>query len=62
MTTADDIIRILGLVPHPEGGHYREIYRDVPDHGGRGSMSSIYFLLRAGERSHWHRFAMMGKS
>jgi len=53
--TGDDIIRILGLVPHPEGGHYREIYRDAPADGSRGLVTSIYFLLRAGERSHWHR-------
>lgn len=53
--TGDDVIRILGLEPHPEGGHYREVYQHVPADGGRGSMNSIYFLLRAGERSHWHR-------
>ena len=56
MTSADDIIRILGLTPHQEGGNYRENYRDVPTNGSRGSVSSIYFMLRAGERSHWHRF------
>ena len=58
MTSAsDDIIRILGLTSHPEGGNYVENYRDVPTvTGSRGSVSSIYFLLRAGERSHWHRF------
>ncbi len=45
----------LALQPHPEGGHYRELWRDVPANGGRGAASSILFLLAAGERSHWHR-------
>jgi len=53
--TGDNIIRILGLEPHIEGGHFREIYRDAPADGSRGVMTSIYFLLRAGERSSWHR-------
>lgn len=52
--TADDIIAHLGLVPHPEGGHFRETWRS-PDNDGRPSGTAIYFLLRAGERSHWHR-------
>ncbi len=52
---AADIIRALNLAPHPEGGHFREIYRDVPPDGGRGAVTSIYYLLAAGERSHWHR-------
>jgi hypothetical protein len=51
----DAIIRHLGLRPHPEGGHYRETYRHVAEGGGRGAMTAIYFLLRAGEVSHWHR-------
>ena len=29
MQTADEIIRLLGLNPHPEGGHYRETFRDA---------------------------------
>jgi predicted cupin superfamily sugar epimerase len=45
----------LQLKPHPEGGHYRELWRDHPPHGGRGAATSILFLLAAGERSHWHR-------
>ncbi|MDZ5647412.1 cupin domain-containing protein [Nitrospirillum sp. BR 11828] len=52
---ADSIIRLLGLKPHPEGGHYVETYRHAPAGGGRGSSTAIYFLLKAGERSHWHR-------
>ena len=43
------------MAPHPEGGHYVETWRG-PDRGdGRASATAIYFLLRAGERSHWHR-------
>jgi uncharacterized protein len=45
----------LELKPHPEGGHYRELWRDTPSDGRRGAASSIHFLLAAGERSHWHR-------
>jgi len=50
-----DLIDRLGLSPHPEGGWYRETWRDDPADGGRGVGSAIYFLLGAGERSHWHR-------
>ncbi len=52
---AESIIAALGLEPHPEGGHYRETYRHRPPDGGRGASTAIYYLLRAGERSHWHR-------
>ena len=45
----------LGLAPHPEGGRYRELWRDRPASGERGAATSILFLLAAGERSHWHR-------
>lgn len=52
----DDIIRLLGLAPHPEGGHFRETYRDpAAAPGGRAASTAIYFLLRAGEISRWHR-------
>ncbi len=54
-TPADTIITALGLQPHPEGGHYRETWRDTPGDGTRGAGTAILFLLRAGERSHWHR-------
>lgn len=49
------VIAALGLLPHPEGGHYREIWRDAPEVGGRGAGTAIYYLLGPGERSHWHR-------
>ena len=45
----------LDLQPHPEGGCFREVWRDTPEGGGRGAGTSILFLLAAGERSHWHR-------
>ncbi len=54
--TADDIVRLLDLRPHPEGGHYRETFRDpVGGASGRASSTAIYFLLRVGEVSRWHR-------
>ncbi len=53
--TATDIIAELGLEPHPEGGHFREIYRHRAVGGGRGDCTSIYFLLAEGECSTWHR-------
>ncbi len=53
--TAADVINRLGLQPHPEGGHYAETWRHTPADGGRGSGTAIYYLLAAGERSHWHR-------
>ena len=56
MPTATDIIARLGLKPHPEGGHYRETFRDARvDAGGRSVSTAIYFLLARGECSHWHR-------
>jgi predicted cupin superfamily sugar epimerase len=53
--TAGDVIRLLGLEPHPEGGHFREIFRDARMVEGRAASTAIYFLLARGERSHWHR-------
>ncbi len=53
---AADIIARLELKPHPEGGHYRETFRDIRvDADGRSRSTAIYFLLARGERSHWHR-------
>ena len=49
------VIAALGLTQHPEGGHYREVWRDAPSGDGRGAGTAIYYLLAAGERSHWHR-------
>ncbi|MFO1056347.1 MAG: cupin domain-containing protein [Dongiaceae bacterium] len=53
--TATAIIARLGLQPHPEGGHFRETWRDRPAGGGRGAGTAIYYLLARGERSGWHR-------
>ena len=54
--TADEIIAALSLRPHPEGGHFRETFRDPRTlAGGRSAGTAIYYLLKAGERSHWHR-------
>jgi uncharacterized protein len=54
--TAADIIARLDLKPHPEGGHFRETFRDPrTDESGRSFSTAIYFLLARGERSHWHR-------
>jgi len=60
-----DIIRRLDLKPHPEGGHFRETFRDDPlpslprkrrrEGRRRAASTAIYFLLARGERSHWHR-------
>ncbi|MBT3787054.1 MAG: cupin domain-containing protein [Alphaproteobacteria bacterium] len=48
------IIERLGLAPHPEGGHFAETWRDASK-SSRGTGTAIYYLLTAGERSHWHR-------
>ena len=54
--TAADIIRLLNLKPHPEGGHYRQTFRDTRMiDSSRAASTAIYFLLARGERSHWHR-------
>jgi len=53
--TAADMIRALKLKPHPEGGHYRETFRDSRQLDGRPASTAILFLLARGERSHWHR-------
>jgi predicted cupin superfamily sugar epimerase len=54
--SAADVIRLLDLKPHPEGGHFCESFRDTRTvEGGRAASTAIYFLLARGERSHWHR-------
>jgi predicted cupin superfamily sugar epimerase len=52
---AEQVIQLLGLQRHPEGGWFRETWRDPAPKGGRGTGTAIYYLLPAGERSHWHR-------
>jgi hypothetical protein len=62
---ANELVEALGLVPHPEGGYYRETYRAnltlaesalAPTfHGLRAASTAIYYLLAAGDRSRLHR-------
>lgn len=54
-SSAADMIRMLELQPHPEGGWYRETWRAPAPDTARASATSIYFLLEQGQRSHWHR-------
>lgn len=53
--TADDIIKMLGLQPHPEGGHYRQTWVADSCENNRSAGTCIYSLLKAEETSHWHR-------
>lgn len=56
MLSAAEVMRLLDLKPHPEGGHYRQTFRDRRTvDGARAASTAIYFLLARGERSHWHR-------
>jgi predicted cupin superfamily sugar epimerase len=52
---ADDVIRLLDLKPHPEGGYFRETFRDSETHNGRSHSTAIYYLLKAGDVARWHR-------
>ncbi len=59
---AQKLIDELGLMPHPEGGHFCEVIRssrtiEIPGQGPRSAITSIHFLLTRGERSRWHRVA-----
>jgi uncharacterized protein len=54
--TAAEVVRLLELKPHPEGGHYRETWRDERKvEGGRAASTLIYYLLDTGDVSDWHR-------
>jgi len=56
LLSAAEVIDLLKLTPHPEGGHFRETYRDSrTDASGRAASTAIFFLLARGERSHWHQ-------
>ena len=48
MNNSDEIIQKLEMIPHPEGGYFKESYRDK-------NVSLIYYLLKKNEKSHWHR-------
>ena len=57
---ATELIRMLDLHPHVEGGHYREVFRSTDmvlpadERSSRSALTSIYFLLTAGNASRWH--------
>jgi predicted cupin superfamily sugar epimerase len=54
--TAEAVARLLDLAPHPEGGFYRETFRDAHQVAGkRAASTAIYYLLPAGQVSAWHR-------
>jgi predicted cupin superfamily sugar epimerase len=54
--SADEVVRRLDLKPHPEGGFYRETFRDERrDGAGRAASTAIYYLLGTGDVSEWHR-------
>ena len=55
MNDAQSIVKELGMQPHPEGGYYVETFRDDEGPEGRGFATAIYYLLEAGDRSHWHK-------
>ena len=55
ITEAGRVIAALELSPHPEGGHYRETFRDSAGPSGRAHSTAIYYLLREGEVSAPHR-------
>jgi predicted cupin superfamily sugar epimerase len=55
VSEAERIIERLGLQPHPEGGWFRETFRDARGGGMRAHSTAVYFLLKDGESSHWHR-------
>jgi predicted cupin superfamily sugar epimerase len=56
MVSAEEVIRRLSLAPHPEGGFFRETFRDKRSASGeRAASTAIYYLLPQGEVSHWHR-------
>lgn len=60
-TNPEHLIALLSLIPHPEGGHFRETYRSehrvtrAEDAASRSASTAIYYLLRGRERSTWHR-------
>ena len=52
---AKDVIFTLGMQPHPEGGWYARTFEDEAKVDGRAQSTAIYYLLEAGDSSHWHR-------
>jgi predicted cupin superfamily sugar epimerase len=52
---ARDVIETLGMARHPEGGWYVQTFADAAEAQGRARSTAIYYLLEAGDASHWHR-------
>ena len=52
---ASEVVKMLGMARHPEGGWFVETFRDAAGSNGRSFGTAIYYLLEAGDRSHWHR-------
>ena len=52
---AAEVIALLQLERHPEGGWFRETFRDSHTVDGRAASTAIYYLLDVGEVSEWHR-------
>ena len=50
-----EIIALLELERHPEGGWYRQTFEDTPEAGQRAQSTAIYYLLEAADNSHWHK-------
>ena len=50
MQNPNEIINALKMTPHPEGGHFKELYRDK-------NVSVIFYLLKKNENSHWHKLS-----
>lgn len=53
--SAQELIETLGMARHPEGGWYVQTFADPITDNGRARSTAIYYLLEAGDRSHWHR-------
>ena len=53
--TAEELVKLLELKPHPEGGWYRETWRTPSPDGKRAAASAVYYLIQPGQRSHWNR-------
>jgi predicted cupin superfamily sugar epimerase len=54
--TADEIIKEFKLAPHPEGGYYRQTFKDEAGRDGRAHSTAILYLLKAGEVARWHKY------
>ncbi len=53
--SASEVISLLGLEPHIEGGFYRQTFADLPDATGRPISTLIYYMLTDNMAGAWHR-------